>query len=448
MSSVKKPKKKIILKVKGWIDNKYVESILLEGRPTFLVINTDSCEVHLQYIVEHGNKVFRPLERDECGYKPYEFTRTEIDYLNSLSISLGGIIKDIFAEVQKYVAAPRRDQILIAGDVVLTYCQEWIDTVHFPFFVGETESGKTTALFFNGAAGYRCLVSTSMSHANIYNFLGTDEEGVGTICEDESQEIGFDKEKMKVYKGAYKRGSLVPRVVTTSSGKTQVYYFSFGCKWFAGERVPNDKAFRERVVIVQMIGGTPQCSLQRATAEERERLNSLRNRMLFWKMQNIESGFEKVESELTNRDQEMWEDFLSVFHGTEFEDDAKETAEYYLKQRGDTIKESLESTIFQILKPELEKNWELDWDLIWYKVTHSDELSGRLDEKTCKTFYPDEFDVRLTTNMLAGIVRFKFQTYKKVRYEIKNGGRKKITSYVFNEKSIKILSKKYRVDDL
>lgn len=336
MSKVKNQKKKVVLKIKGWIDGKYVESILLEGRPTFLVRDTDSCKIYVQYIIEHGNKIFRPLEKDECGYMPYEFTREEIEYLNSLLISLDEIIKEVFEQVQKYVAAPRRDQILIAGNIVLTYCQEWIDTVHFPFFVGETESGKTTSLFMNGAIGYRCLVSTSMSHANIYNYLGTDEEGVGTICEDEAQEIGFDREKMKIYKGAYKRGTFIPRVITTNSGKTQVYYFSFGCKWFAGERVPNDKAFRERVVIVHMMGGTPQQSLKRATTEEKNQLKKLRNKTLFWKMQNIKNGFEKIDSDLTNRDQEMWEDFLSIFHATEFEADAEKTAEYYLKQRGDT----------------------------------------------------------------------------------------------------------------
>ncbi len=447
-SDRKKPKVKVILKIKGWIDGRYVESILFEGRPAFLVRRMDSSKISVEYLFFQGNKVFRPLEKNECGYMPYEFTREEIEYLNSMVITLGEIIQDVFTNVKKYVAAHIRDQVLIAGDIILTYCQEWIDTVHFPFFVGETESGKTTVLFFNAAVGYRCLVSTSMSHANIYNFLGTDEEGVGTICEDEAQEIGFDKEKMKIYKGAYKRGSRVPRVITTSRNKEQVYYYSFGCKWFAGERAPSDKAFRERAVIVHMLGGTPQQSLKRATEEEKKQLGNLRNKMLFWKMQNIEKGFEKIDSGLTNRDQEMWEDFLSLFHGTDIEAEAKETANYYLRQRSDTISESLESAIFRILKPEFDKNLELDWDLIWYKATHGDELPGVLDERTHKTFYPDEFDIRLTMNVLADIVRYKFKTTKKIRYEIVDGKRKKITSYVIDKETVDILSKKYHTSDL
>ncbi len=140
---VKKPKTKVILKIKGWIDGRYVESILLEGRPAFLVRNTDSPKLSVEYTFVRGNKLYRPLEKNECGYMPYEFTREEIEHLNSVTASLGEIISDVFGQVQKYVAAPARDQILIAGDIVMTYCQEWIDTVHFPFFVGETESGKT-----------------------------------------------------------------------------------------------------------------------------------------------------------------------------------------------------------------------------------------------------------------------------------------------------------------
>lgn len=448
MSKIKEPKKQVILKIKGWIDGEYVESIQYERRPAFLVRNTESKKLSVKYIMEKGSKIFRPLEKDECGYTPYEFTKEEIERLNSVVIPPDDVTREVFAQVQKYIAAPRRDQILIAGDIILTYCQEWIDTVHFPFFVGETESGKTTALFLNGAMGYRCLVSTSMSHANIYNFLGTDEEGVGTICEDEAQEIGFDKEKIKIYKGAYKRGTYIPRVITTSKGKTQVYYYSFGCKWFAGERVPTDKAFRERIVIIHMMGGIPKYNLKRATEKDKNQLQQIRNKLLFWKMQNIKNGFKKFDSGLTNRDQEMWEDFLSIFHGTEFESDAKSTAEYYLKQRSDTIRESLESVIFQILKPELDKSLELDWDLIWHKITTSDLLSGRIDDRTGKTFHPDEFDVRLTMNMLSGIIRFKFRAEKRTRYEYDGKRKRKKTSYLFDKRNIDVLSKKYHIDEL
>jgi len=438
--------KKPVLKIKGWLGSKYVESILFEDRPAFLVYETRLKKFVTVFRIEYGNKIFRPLEKHECGYMPYELTREDVEYLNSHVISLDVIFKDVFTEVQRYVAAPLRDQVLITGEVILTYCQEWIDTVHFPFFVGETESGKTTALYVGKALAYRCMVSASLSHANIYNFLGTDEEGVGTICEDEAQDIAYDKDKMKIYKGSYYRGSTVPRVIMTNKGREQLYYNVYGCKWLAGENVPNDKAFRERIVVVYMLGGKPQSNLKRSTPEEKEKLRSLRNRLLFWKVQNIEKGFEKIDSGLTGRDQEMWEDFLSIFHGTTFEERAKDVADYYLKQRGESIKESLEARILRILKPMLDDSMEIEFVKIWNRVTNSDELPGKLDERTGKTFYLDETDEKITLNILANIVQFKFQAKKKTRYEMINGKKRKITSYVFDKETVKILLAKYRID--
>ena len=39
-----------------------------------------------------------------------------------------------------------------------------------------------------------------MTAANVYQFLGSGEEGIGTICEDEADNIDEDREKMKVHK--------------------------------------------------------------------------------------------------------------------------------------------------------------------------------------------------------------------------------------------------------
>jgi len=441
-------KEKPIPKPKGWICNKYVESVFVDKVPAFLVKCKGIEGISVEHEIKCNGKTYRPLERHEFGYKPYNFTSEDIERLNSETISNEKILENILKVVQHYVAALFRDQLLIAGEILLTYCQEWISTVHFPFFVGETESGKSTVLHLGGWLSYRCVISEDWPNADVYNFLGTADEGGGTICEDESQEMERNREKIRTYKNSYSKGSVKPRVIMTNSGKYQVFYKTFCCKWFAGENVPHDKGFLERLVIVYMLGGKPKANLKSASFREQKFLKELRNKLLIWKLQNIGKDFPRIDTGLSGRNQELWQDFLSIFHGTRFEMQSKEVAEYYLKQRKESIKDSLEAKIFRSIKPLLDETLEIEAKIIWNKIVSSDELPGKLDEKTGNTFYLDEYDRKLTKNSLSDIIRFKFQAKRKRRYESKEGGkRRRITSYIFDEEIVRFLSGKYHTED-
>lgn len=452
--SQKNKEEKSIPKLKGWICNKYIESVFVDKIPAFLVKCKGTEEISIEYEIKCNEKVYRPLERHEFGYLPFNFTSEEIERLNSEIISNEKILENVLKMVQHYVAAPLRDQTLITGEILLTYCQEWINTVHFPFFVGETESGKSTVLHLGRWLSYRCVVSEDWPNADVYNFLGEVNEGGGTICEDEAQEMGRNREKIRTYKNSYSRGSVKPRVIMTQYGRYQTFFKTFCCKWFAGENVPHDKGFLERLVIVYMLGGKPRGNLKSASFKEQKFLKELRNKLLIWKLQNIGKEFPRIDTRLSGRNQELWQDFLSIFHGTRFEVQSREVADHYLKQRKESIKDSLEAKIFRSIKPLLDQSMELESNAIWNRITNSDEIPGKLDEKTGNTFYLDEDDRKLTKNSLADIVRYKFQAKKKERYEkvektqVTKSGRRKITSYIFDEEIVKFLSEKYHVNDL
>lgn len=445
----KENKPKIIPKVKGFVDDyRFVESVFVDSEPAFLVKDIKSGKVSVEHEIKVSEKkVLRPLYLQEYGYKPFFFTRDEIARLNSTDIAKAELIDEIMTEVKKYVVVDPRDQLLISGEILLTYCQEWISTVHYPFFVGETESGKSSVLYLGTWLDYRCIISEDLPHADIYNFLGTEEEGAGTICEDEAQEMARDREKIRTYKASYAKGSTKPRVIMTSNGKWQVFYKTFCCKWFAGESVPQDKGFLERVVIVYMLGGSPESNIKKVSAKEKIPLQKLRNRLLFWKLQNIGKEFPSVESGLERRDQELWEDFLSVFAGTRYEEAAKDTAKFYLEQRHQTIKESMESLLFRILKPAIEEQKDLSSDKIWELVTNSKEIPGTLDERTGKSFYPDEMEEKITPNSISKILRFKFQAKRVKKTRVVNGKSVQTTYYLFDGKILEILSKRYKINE-
>lgn len=445
----KDPSKGAKPKVKGWISKTgFVESAIIDSKPEFIGKDVILDKTFMKKEVWVSSGTIRPLKPEECGYFPYEYTSEEIQSLFNRRITLEEIIEDVLSQTKRYVDLPLRDQILITGNIILSYSLEWVNTVHFPFFVGETESGKSAVMQLGRWLAYRCVVSEDWPYADIYNFLGTDEEGSGTIFEDEAQEMGKDRKKMRLYKGSYQKGSTKPIVIMTSKGRHQVFFKTYCCKWFGGENVPQDKGLRERLVIVYMETGKPQASIKDANHnnEDGKTLNQIRNKILVWKIQNIEKGFPRINSGLEGRDRELWEFFLSLFSGTKYESQARETADHYLDQRKNTIRDSLEARIFAILKPILEKQLEIDLTQIWETITTGDELPGELDTRTGKTYYPDEFDRKITLNVLVSILQFKFRAKKRIRYEMKNGKKRKITSYVFDEKAVEVLSKKYRID--
>ena len=326
--------KQTVKKVKGKVGNLYVESILVDGNPYFLCKSLAEESVFLREFVETEDQIIRPPESYECGYFPYYFMTSEIESIINSKISREELLDQIKNNLDRFLSMDELKKHLVLGDILLTFCQEWISTLHFPFFVGETESGKSTALYLATWLCYRCHLGVDIPSADIYNFLGMEEEGLGTIAEDEAQELWRNPEKLRMYKSSYSKGSKKARIVGVDTiGKHQVFYNTFCPKWFAGEKVPTDKGFLERIAVVHMMEGLPQSNIKRPSEDEVHQLHRLRNRLLVWKVQNIGIGLERIDSGLKQRDQELWEDFLVVVNGTKYFDKCKEVVEYYTRSK-------------------------------------------------------------------------------------------------------------------
>jgi hypothetical protein len=435
-------KKTTIKKVKGWIDSVYVESIIVDGKPRFLC--NDNGNMQLAEKFERDDVIYRPLEKDECGYFPYMTSFMMLDILKKNPPTKEKILNEIKVQINNFIDISERDRCLILGDLLLSYSQEWIDTLHFPFFVGETESGKSSALHLFRWLGYRCLYGEDIPNADIYNFLGVDEEATGTICEDEAQEIAVNREKIRTYKNSYSRGALKPRIVAIDSkDKRQVFYKTFCLKLFAGERIPEDKGFKERLAVVYMTEGSPKRNIKRLAVEEKEKLHLLRNKILFWKVSNIPNGLDKFDSGLKKRDQELWEDFLSITKGTKYFESCKQVVEHYTKQRHQSIWNSLEARIFRLVIERFDNTPSINFESFWYFMTEEQkELSGWLEHQT---FYPNDFPKKVTRNFLSKLFEEKFQGKKFTRYETVGAKKHLKTEYVFEPKILQRLAEKYNV---
>jgi len=443
-------KEKILVsKVKGFVDNEfYVESVVIDGKPKFLAKRLGSNDITIKEKIETEDSIVIPLKVIECGYFPYSFSSSEILELTNSEISKQEVLDGIKQQIDRYIVARDLDKHLILGNVLITYAQEWISTLHFPFFVGETESGKSSVLHLGKWLNYRCLYGEDLPNADIYNFLGSDEEGTGTIAEDEAQDLWNSREKIRTYKNSYSKGSLKARMLMLQNKKQQVFYKTFCPKWFAGEKIPQDKGFMERLAIVYMAEGEPKGNIKRVTDDDVKELNQIRNKLLVWKLQNIGKDHIKTDSGLKGRDQELWEDFLSTVKETSYYNKCQNVVTYYTKQRQEVIKNSIEAKLFKLVLDKLDENLQLNFVSFWgYLTIDNPEFPGRLDERGSKTFHPDDYANRITHNSLSKILEYKFQGerhQRKTRDE--QGAQHQTTVYLFERDILEKLIRKYRIE--
>ncbi|CAD6368610.1 hypothetical protein NMT12_120098 [metagenome] len=440
-----KSKNKLRKFVKGWLGHFFVESIQIDNFPIFLYYDKDSTEISTTNQLQHDDVVFVPYGKSDSGYDVYSFSEKEINNLIHKDITVESILDQLKQVVDTYIDADSITKCLIQIDLLLTYCQEWISTTHFPFFVGETESGKSTALHLFKILAYRCLYGVNLPAANIYNFLGTEEEGTGTIAEDEAQEIWKDGEKLRLYKSSYAKGDLQARMLMFQNFKKQVYYRTFCFKLFAGERVVYDKGFVERLAIVNMIQGEPKANIKLASNEDVTQLKKLRNLMLIWKLQNLEKGLPLLhEIKLKGRDEELWSNFLKLSQNTKYFEIAIKTVEYFVEKRHSEISNSLEARIFGAMLNYLNAENKIDFEEFWLKIsTHQEPDIQVIQENMGQTFSDADTGEKITRPSISKILKEKFHGKKIPIVETDEGFNRRKTYYRFDIEELKKLAKKY-----
>ncbi len=424
--------------VKGWFGDIFVESINMDGEPHFLA-NVNG-EIKFSERFEINGTIVEPITKENSPYKPYEFSKLNLDELRNNPPTKESLLERIRSRVDRYIDTTENNKTVIQVDTFLTYCQDQVDTVHFLFVVGDTESGKSTIGHFMKDVGYRVQYQTDLNYAGIYNFYGTKEEACGTIIEDEAQDLGIDKNKIRLYKNSYTRGSKQAIVVgkDTANSKHQEYYATFGFKVFIGEQIPLDKGFRERLVILRMNTGFPEVNIKRLASEEKEELESLRNDLLFYKVYNIREQLPQVETGLTNRDEELFADFIRIASGTKYEEQVRKVVEHYTKERQESIHNSLESKLLKLIITPMDEKYLIVFEDFWkFFVNDQDIIPGTLDKGT---FFSHEFG-KITRQIISPLLTDKFQARK----DVISRDKKQITRYTFNPKTLRKLVEKYNI---
>jgi hypothetical protein len=248
------------------------EAVIVGGIPYFAVAEANSKNITLEESIPIDDKnEYKPFERTAYLSEPYKFESGQhfkacVEKARTETRDI--LYRKVKSVCLKYIDADDFHISICAADTIFTYYQDKIGSTHYLFFVGSPGSGKSNNLLVLKYLTYRNFMSTDMTPANIYQFLGSGEECQGTLCEDEADRIDEDRQKMAIHKNGYIKGCPVART-DTSFGRKQNKYNTFCWKAFAAENFPDAfkaKGFNQRVLKLQCSFGNPEYDITEVTS--------------------------------------------------------------------------------------------------------------------------------------------------------------------------------------
>ncbi|MBS7612613.1 hypothetical protein KEJ27_10535, partial [Candidatus Bathyarchaeota archaeon] len=287
-------------------------------------------------------------------------------------------------------SAPYEYIVLLTLSTILSYLQDYVETVPYILLIGDTESGKTRALEVMQILGFRPGFFVDVPAADIYEYLGREaDRTTGIILEDEFEDVFSNEEKRRLWKAGYKKGAKVPRIIQSErTGRRKQVFFNCYCfKMAASERLPTGskaKGLLERCIVLLMVYGVP----ERVEIDETDyasadpiRLDILKLRVMLYGKHlpeeepifTIESGGKSMRYELKGRNRELWIPLLKVGKLTGHYEEALEVCRFFLEKRIKAKMESLEGFLTRAIY----ELYKIDSKRLDYTI---DEIFGKLVE--------------------------------------------------------------------
>jgi hypothetical protein len=336
------------------------------------------------------NTVMKPYELAAYVNKPYSF-KSEQEFhefvLKTKNENLDTMYKKVKSIWGKYIDADDFHISICAADTIFTYFQDKIGLTHYLFFVGGNNSGKSNNLVVMHFISYRNMMSSGMTAANVYQFLGSGEEGPGTICEDEADNIDQDFDKMKVYKNGYTTGIPYHRT-DTSVGRQQLKFNTFCFKAFAAERLPDSvtaKGFNQRIIELPCTYGFPKYDISEVVnpAGEEEyqhlldELLEVRNKLLIYRLLHFKEKIPDIKLNIQNREKQLFKPVLRIFQHTETLRELLPVISKYVSQKRESNANTLHAFLYRLVKElvNTQNTYELESNIIWNMVKET--LQGK-----------------------------------------------------------------------
>jgi hypothetical protein len=291
------------------------------------------------------------------------------------------------------------------------------------------------------------LFDTSITPANIYNFLDRIEEGQGIILEDEIDDIEDQEEKMRIYKGGYVSGTQVTRIYespdSNKSAKRQQRYFTYCFKAFSSEKYPTfykAKGFNERLLTINCSPGNPQFDITEILNDSGDakykklhnELIDLTKLLLVFRIQNYNKPIPDIAISLRNREKQLCKPILRLFQGTKCLDEIAKSLSKFLLEKKNKKLNSLDSYLYSIISDLTNSgNLEVSNETLWNFIL---SLPGSTVLSKPQSYHTEEFGT-ISKGLVTKICEDKFGAYRS------HDGQKRCL--VFNKNTIDNLKDNY-----
>jgi Bifunctional DNA primase/polymerase, N-terminal/Primase C terminal 1 (PriCT-1) len=363
------------------------EAVIIDKDPCFLV--SDNGVITPKKEMVDGDRTIKPFQLEMYINRPYKFESfSQVEQLveETKSEKLDTLYRLIKSIWKKYIDADNFHLTICAADTIFTFFQDKIGLTHYLFFVGNTGSGKSNNLTIFHFLAYRNMTSTGLSYANIFQFLGSGDEGIGTICEDEADNIDEDHEKMKIYKDGYTTGRPTTKTDTTY-GRKQFKYNNFCFKAFAAERLPDSmkgKGFNQRILEIPCVYGFPKYDISEVVnpAGDDEfqylldELLQARNKMLIYRLLHYHEKIPNIKVNLQNREKQLFKPVLRIFQNTDTLKELLPVIGDYISKKRQANANTFHAYLYDIVKNliHIKNSYELEVADIWAST-----IGGRLE---------------------------------------------------------------------
>ena len=397
------------------------ESINIDKFPCFLSYNTKTKKFANVGEIDSPTEIFLPFGKDgDIPYQPYTFSVEELQNIRKngiKQIDFAQMYKSCYKEFDDFLDLEEKYKHLEVGFLFETYLQHKINSTGYPFNIGEKDSGKTRALELLNFLAYRPLFGIKLGPANVYEAIGYRSEGSCTILEDEAQELSDQKDpknadKLTIYRGGYKRGVRVPRIMGAGSiDRHMRYYYTFCCKSFSGYYLLlKDHAFNSRCIPIPFIAGHPKKD-EIIVDIDIPRWNEMKKTLLLWRMINWAEPLPKLEVDINNRVKEVWKSKIQV--ASYYEKAYKIISEMALEaqtRKKKRLQNSLEAHIAKtLIQLEMANNWgEIEFTTIWNHLLNSLNVTNE-DEYKKKKVYVDALGYDLSKTKIGTKLSQSFQ---------------------------------------
>ena len=414
-------------KSSGYSEQGPYEAIYHKGKPAFLAVSKGEFKVYEEVTAE--GETFLPKEH------PSEFPYETYGYYEGALPSREELFWKVREEFNLFLDVESIWKDYLAACVLLSYQQEKIRTVPYPFFVGDNESGKSVALSLLNWLCYRPMMGVTIPSADIYGYLD-DSDAPGTILEDEAQGLQRDMDKAKIYKAGYKKGAVVPRTVLMQNKRFIKYFRVFCLKACAAEETPRVKGLLERFIFIPMVEGYPTKDWADFNKEDEARLRDLRNMLLKWRLVTIESELPEVDLPIKGRLKELWKPIIQIVSGLTVETDLRAHLEKLQNERLSEKTNTLEGHLVKVVCELYVQGMLIAFSDIWDALVA--DLGGKLDDK--KPNKMDTPDFGEITKQKIGYRLREVLSGKKVKVRGQEGPAR---NYEFDPEKLKRIAKKY-----